>query len=286
MSKKVAPADCREPDPSAPYRDLYIYYLEGRLAPGHKFADDEFIGNWEEDDFSFLFFSQPSDKKVERLLEEQLHLSLVDKFHMTYDQWQGESISPFRVGGLFVAPPWSRVPPPEGCLSIVINPGVVFGAGTHPTTRDCIKALEMLYKEERPLSVLDLGTGTGVLALAAQRLGCAHTVALDINLLAARTARKNVRLNGLEDRVLVVQGRAEEFIDAPADLVLANIHYDVMKLLVSSEGFLKKKWFILSGLMRSEARDIAGQLIRKRANILKSWENRGIWYTFYGRMRR
>jgi ribosomal protein L11 methyltransferase len=130
--------------------------------------------------------------------------------------------------------------------------------------------------------VLDLGTGTGLLALAAARLGSNGVVAADLNLLAAKTAARNVRLNHLQNRVITVQGRAEDLIAYPADLVIANIHYDVMRRLVNDRGFLSKKRFILSGLLRSEAKNIADILARYRIKIIKQWTHEGIWYTFYG----
>lgn len=100
--------------------------------------------------------------------------------------------------------------------------------------------------------------------------------------LAARTALKNVQLNHLEGKVLIVQGKAEYFIDSPCGLVIANIQYDVMKALVTSQGFLSKKWFILSGLLRSEARYLLSKLSQQSSKILEKWEGEGIWHTFYG----
>lgn len=168
-------------------------------------------------------------------------------------------------------------------LHIVLDPGLVFGTGTHPTTRDCLEALELAGLSIHFQTVLDLGTGTGLLALAAARLGAERTVGVDLNLLAARTAARNVRLNQLEKRVVIAQGRAEDMIAYPADLVIANIHYDVMRRLIGTGGFLAKKHFILSGLMRSEAKDIAAGLARHPVKILRQWTHDGIWHTFYGK---
>ncbi|MBW1941046.1 MAG: 50S ribosomal protein L11 methyltransferase [Deltaproteobacteria bacterium] len=247
----------REESTDCPYRNLYIYYLKGRLNPDRIKFIDEFIGNWEEEGFSFLFFSRPCMEKVEDLLRVQPQLTLLDKFNMTYEEWQGGALSPFKIGNFLIAPPWNK--PADKTkrnkkeVPILLDPGVVFGNGIHATTSDCLEALEMAFSEESIHSALDLGTGTGLLALAASRLSCKKTLALDFNFLAARTALRNVKLNGLEKRIQVIQARAEDFIEMPADLVIANIHYDVMKNLISSEGFLDKKWFILSGLLRSEA---------------------------------
>jgi ribosomal protein L11 methyltransferase len=260
-----------------PYKDLYIYYLQGLLKPDKKIFGKNFIGNWQEDEFSFLFFSKPSRGDVEKMLTSHPELTLVDEFYMTYDQWQGGKITPFEVGRFSIVPSWQKHQ-----LSIILDPGVVFGAGTHTTTQDCLKALELVFSREKIESVLDLGTGTGLLALAASRLGCKNILAVDFNFLAASTALKNVRLNHLQNQIIIVQGRAEDFIDSPSDLVIANIHYDVMKHLITSPGFFNNKWFILSGLLRSQARDLLYELSQNRVRIVKKWERDGIWHTFLG----
>ena len=116
---------------------------------------------------------------------------------------------------------------------------MVFGTGAHPTTRDCIEALELAFQSQPVCSALDLGTGTGILAIAAARLGCPLTLAVDMNRLAAKTAQRNIRLNQLQQSVLAVQGSADDFIHMQADLLIANIHYDVMKRLVCSGRFFE-----------------------------------------------
>ena len=121
-----------------------------------------------------------------------------------------------------------------------------------------------------------------MLAIAAARLGCPLTLAVDVNRLAAKTAEKNIRLNQLQQAVLAVQGSADDFIHIQADLLITNIHYDVMKRLVCSGGFLKKRIFILSGLLRSEAADIENRLMQLPVRILNKWVRDGIWYTYWG----
>ncbi|MDM8524503.1 50S ribosomal protein L11 methyltransferase [Desulfococcaceae bacterium HSG8] len=267
-----------------PYKNLHIYYIQGHIGHQDGLFGDHFIGNWEEEDFSFLFFSKPSHDRVETLLNVQPDLILLDQFHMTYDEWQGGKLVPFKIGSFLVSPPWESDAGykigEDSEFEILLDPGVVFGTGTHPTTHDCLDILEKICRENAVRSVLDLGTGTGLLALASARLGCGHTLAVDFNLLAAKTARRNVIMNQLEERISVVRGRAEDFTDCPADLVVANIHYDVMKNLVCSEGFLRKKWIILSGLLRSEARDIEWKLSLLPVRILEKRERGGVWHTF------
>ncbi len=265
-----------------PYQDLYIYYLSGRFRPGRGFKPDHYIGSWEEGEFSFLFFTRPNMALVEATVDRLAGLELLDHYHMTYDQWQGSDIVPCRIGRFTISPPWFTVDKCNADTTIILDPGVVFGTGTHPTTRDCLDALQLVFEDLTIGSALDLGTGTGLLALAAARMGCPKVLAADLTLLAARTAQRNVRLNGLSERILVAQGDAEKFMDFTSDLVVSNIHYDVMKNLIRTSGFLKKKRFILSGLMRSEAARIESTLAELPVKIIRRWDQNGIWHTFYG----
>jgi len=269
-----------------PYKDLFIYYIEGHLPYNILPSGADFIGNWEEDEFSFLFFTRPSDFIVENLLNKLPGLKLIDKYNMTYEDWHGGKITSFHAGRFFITPPWEDEPhekeSPEN-LHIRLDPGVVFGTGTHSTTNDCLEALVSLCYGEKINTVLDLGTGTGLLAIAAAKLQCGFTLAVDFNFLAARTAFDNVKRNGLEKNIIVVQGRAEELLDKPADLMISNIHFDVMKNLIHTNGFLNNRFFILSGLLRSEASNVADQLSRLPVKILNTWERDGIWHTFLGK---
>jgi ribosomal protein L11 methyltransferase len=265
-----------------PYQDLYIYYLSGRFRPGRNFNPEHYIGCWEEGEFSFLFFTRPKINLVEAAVNRLAGLELLDHYHMTYEQWHGGDIVPHRIGRFFISPPWFEVDKQKADATIILDPGVVFGTGTHPTTRDCLAALQLAFEDTTIRSALDLGTGTGLLALAAARLGCPKVLATDLTLLAARTALRNVKLNGLSERILVAQGDAEKFMDFTSDLVVTNIHYEIMKKLIGTTGFLKKKRFILSGLMRSEAAHIESTLADLPVEIIHRWDQDEIWHTFYG----
>lgn len=285
-SGKTLPIDPEGLDTAPPYQYLYIYYLSGRLPDSVKDRlGSGFIGNWEENDTSFLFFKEPADERVERLLSGQPDLILNDRFEMSYEDWHGGPVVPFQTGRFRVMPPWAKMPAGPDDVPILLDPGVVFGAGNHPTTRHCLEAIEQLMTGESVETVLDLGAGTGLLAIASAKFGATTAVAVDNNFLAASTALNNIRHNQLGDRIVSVAGRAQDFIDYPADLVVANIHYDVMKELVSGSGFREKKWFILSGLMRTQVSLIKDRLAECRAEILDEWIQDGIWYTIFGKMK-
>ena len=282
--KRLSTARGCEPQPA---RELFIYYLQGRLKPEAAHFASDFIGNWQEEGFSFLFFSRPARDQVEKALDRQPGLIFLDEYHLTREQWHGCDPAPIITDRFVIRPPW--IPPDAdtaspGKIPILLDPGVVFGTGSHPTTRDCLAALEWAARTANIRTLLDLGTGTGLLALAGARLGCRKVLAVDFNFLAAQTAAANIRQNRLTDRVLAIQGRAENFMDFPADLVIANIHYEVMKALILSEGFLAKKWFILSGLMRTQALAVEDLLAQYPIRIIHRWHQDGIWHTFFGRI--
>ena len=270
-------------DARIPYRDLYIYYLDGPLGDDkERDFGPHFLGNWLEEGNSFLFFSRPTRELVEGIVTKGKRLRLIDEFHFTYEEWQGGKIKPFTIPPFFIAPPWEDNQKTSGGIKIVLDPGVVFGTTLHPTTRDSLRGLATIYERHRIDRVLDLGTGTGILALGAALLGAQSVLAVDSNPLAVRTAMANVRLNGLEERVQVKEGRAEKWINHHADLVVANIQYDTISELVQREEFANKKWFILSGLMRSQADGIRAALSQHNAEIIQEWNYEMIWHTFLG----
>jgi ribosomal protein L11 methyltransferase len=261
---------------------LYIYYVGGIVPAHHTLETDDFIGNWVEDDFSFLFFSAPSKQKVIGILNNFEGLELLDEYEMTYAEWQGGSVEPIRIGRFILNPTWIKASPGENDISITLDSGVVFGNGAHPTTQACLEAIDIACSGKKVKTMLDLGSGTGVLALAAAKLGCEKVLAVDYNYLASRTALENVALNDLESNILVINGRAEEHTAVVTDLLVANIHYDVMKDLVRTEGFLQQKWFILSGLLHSEAEKISDYLKTQPVSILKRWNQDDVWNTILG----
>jgi ribosomal protein L11 methyltransferase len=260
---------------------LHIYYLKGVLSL-HQGFPDGFIGNWEEDGFSFLFFLGPVDSFIDNLILKSDDLELVDHLTMTYGQWQGGSQAVVKAGSLTLVPASMELPPGALERTLRLDAGVVFGDGMHPTSLTCIKAMEQVCADEQINTMLDLGTGSGVLALAAVAFGCTRVVAVDNNLLAARTARRNVVLNDFEKQLVVVTGLAEEFTSLPADLLVANIHYEIMCRIIQTNGFLQKKRFILSGLLHREAEDIISLLSDKPVVILDRWQTGELWQTILG----
>jgi ribosomal protein L11 methyltransferase len=171
--------------------------------------------------------------------------------------WAAEtrrSFAPFQpLPGLTVAPPWDRPARVDGSL-IVLRPGAAFGLGTHPTTRSCLAL--MPPAPSMMARALDVGTGTGILAIRASQLGYVLVIGCDLDPVAALSARENVRGNGLDERVVILSGTlAAVRAETRFSLVLANLLLNPLLDLaedlaarLAPEGYL-----VASGLQTDDA---------------------------------
>lgn len=131
---------------------------------------------------------------------------------------------PLRIGErLVVRPLWIEVELASDDIEIALDPGMAFGTGTHPTTQLCLEALEGLIKPAQ--DVLDLGSGSGILSIAAAKLGAGRVLALDIDEIAVDATRENAQSNGVGLRIIVERGSLESVLSSARrfDLVIVNI---------------------------------------------------------------
>jgi ribosomal protein L11 methyltransferase len=164
---------------------------------------------------------------------------------------------PTEVGRFVVAPPWSEVADAEGRIVIRVEPGMAFGTGTHETTRLCLAAIE---KHFRGGSFLDVGTGTGVLAIAAAKLAPAARVeACDTDLLAVEVAEENARRNGVAGRISFRVGTVDG-TTASADVVCANLTADVILMLLPALLGATCGRLVLSGILTTQADAVRARL--------------------------
>jgi ribosomal protein L11 methyltransferase len=136
------------------------------------------------------------------------------------DAWREHYVAQ-RVGRVVIAPSWAEEPLGDGEVQVVLDPGMAFGTGLHPTTRACIAFLGDL--DPMPPAVLDVGCGSGILALAALRLGVARAVGLDTDPVAVEATRANAERNGLAGRLEARQGTLPETPDDRYPLITANL---------------------------------------------------------------
>jgi ribosomal protein L11 methyltransferase len=168
------------------------------------------------------------------------------------ENWK-KFFKPVRVTSRFVIkPPWSSFPLRKNQISIDITPGMAFGTGTHATTKLSIRALEERLKKKRA-SVLDVGTGSGILSIAAARLGAKEVLGIDTDPVAVEIARENVSQNGVSNIVKIRKGSIGH-IRRRFDVVMANIDLkNLRRMRQPLLRHLKRKGpLILSGILERE----------------------------------
>jgi len=170
------------------------------------------------------------------------------------ENWK-QNFSTFHIGGrLVVRPSWEDYTPQADEVVVEIDPGMAFGTGTHGTTQLCLEVIaELLNYSDPPLNMLDVGTGSGILALGAAALGCPDIIANDIDPIACHVARENINKNHYTEQVKISEHPLEE-IPGQFELIVANIlaeenirlRHDLFEHL-SPGG-----WLVLSGVLQEK----------------------------------
>ena len=265
----------------APYDQLHIYIIEGDARSQAPAPGGGYLGLWLEDKTSFLFFEAPAEKEVQAILAGDPSLQLSDRIQMSYEEWQGGlDLEPIELPGLSVVPAWAEYSASPGQKVLRLDPGLVFGNGLHPTTRHCLELLRDRAQAGPLGRVLDLGCGTGILALAAAALGADWVLAVDLNPLCISTTQKNAALNRLE--LQTAEGPAQDFLGQAANLVLANLHYEAqLGLWSGSAGLEDKEDILVSGITRSQVADIKQRLERLGYKLQQEREAESTWFTLW-----
>ncbi len=178
-----------------------------------------------------------------------------------------------------VIPAWLDPPLEPDTIPIRLEPGPAFGTGAHPTTALCLRALERHLVPGS--SVVDLGTGTGILSIAAAKLGAAAIVAVDTDPEAVRVARENVQANGVADKVQVELGSLEQVLAgqwklSQAPLVVANILAGVLVNFLEhglARAVAPRGLLVLSGMLSTQTLDIRAHLEWERMELVAREED-------------
>ena len=194
-------------------------------------------------------------------------------------KWQ-EFFKPTRVGErIVVRPSWEAYDPKPEDLVIEMDPGMAFGSGLHETTSMCIRALEKILADGRGgIKILDVGTGTGILAIAGALLGADEALGIDIDTDAVRVANENIEKNGLADRITAQYGDLTEGVDYKADILVANLMADlVMRLSPAAAGHLERGgWYVTSGILDIKEETVS-RAIREAGFAIEEVLHDGEW---------
>jgi ribosomal protein L11 methyltransferase len=179
---------------------------------------------------------------------------------------------PTEVGGFIIAPPWANVGDTDKHV-IRIEPNMAFGTGTHETTQLCIEALENIVTSG--MSVIDVGTGTGILAIAAAQLGCKHIRAYDVDAPSVSIAEQNAQNNGVIESINFYEGSIDESTP-PADLIIANLTLDVIQAMLPLLVEKADIWLLLSGILADQRPQIETELKKFELGDV-TYKQKGEW---------
>lgn len=171
------------------------------------------------------------------------------------DTWR-KYYKPVHAGRVVIVPEWMDYSPAEGEVTVLMDPGMAFGTGEHESTRICLELLQsVMTGGER---VLDIGTGSGILAVAAAKLGAECVDACDIDPIAVKAAGQNAQRNGVSDKVNVGLSSCLTCAEGGYDVILANITADVLISMKDDIGkYLSEGGcVIMSGIILSRAKDV------------------------------
>ena len=191
------------------------------------------------------------------------------------DNWKAY-FHPEKVGGMLVIKPtWEDYEASPDDIVIELDPGSAFGTGTHPTTAMCLRELETLVKGG--MRIFDVGTGSGVLSIAAAKLGATDVTAMDYDKVAVDVAAENIRQNGVEDVVKTGVSDILKSFDGKADLIVANIIADIIIMLFDEldEHLAEGGRLLASGIISERLADVTEACLAHGFVVDKVKEEKG-----------
>ena len=200
------------------------------------------------------------------------------------NEWK-KYYKPTKIGKkIVVKPSWEEYQQEEGDLIIELDPGMAFGTGTHETTSMCIRELENYVDDTK--TVFDIGCGSGILAIAAAKLGAKEVVAGDLDEVAVKVSKENCEINHVSDKVTVKHGSLFEVVDSKADVIVANIIADIIKILAKDVSkFLNEDGvFISSGIILAKIDEVCESLTENGFEIVKV-ERLGEWSAIVSKLK-
>lgn len=237
----------------------------------------------------YLPESEDLDKKVE-FIKKNVHnlnqgqekkevdqITIAEVYEEDWANSWKKYYKPKKIGQkIVVKPTWEEYIPNEGEKIVELDPGMAFGTGTHETTTMCTRLLEKYVKDES--TVYDIGCGSGILSIVAAKLGAKEVTGVDIDEVAYKVSKSNVELNSVKDIVEIKHGNLMDVIGGKADIVVANIIAEIIKLLSKDIGIFMKPEakFIASGIILDKVDEVAQELGKNGLKVI-TIERLGEW---------
>ena len=258
--------------PYTRYDQLYVYNFD-RTDLGH-IDDPDLIGTWIEDETAILFFHKEKKTLIEEI-KQRNNATILYEASLNYKDWEaGLEISTFSVPPLVVVPLWEteKLTLQEGEIAVHLDPSVIFGSGFHPTTRLCLQVISDIVTSDASAvkSMVDLGTGTGLLSIGAAKLGVKAIRCYDNNPFACAVATKNVRLNECSKQIQVKEADLRSKLpDTEVDLLVANLYKDLLLEFFANPDFWKAKYYLISGFLPSMEEELLAALPMDKLKLLE-----------------
>lgn len=266
------------------YSDL----MENEAVKQTNLVEKDLLEKIHNDPIIHLYISPASNlaetAQIAQSLLQQNHIEYTMKINEIPDKnWNEEWMKYYKpvhvTDGLTVVPQWIEYNSRDHEQVVLLDPGAAFGTGTHETTKLCLSMLDRLVKKDT--SILDIGTGSGILAITGLLLGAKSAEAIDIDPLSIKAAVENAKLNGVDDRLTVKLGNLLDQVHGQYDIITANIVADVIiSLLADIKPFMKSDGIlILSGIICERQTDVERALAEYQYVVNEKYQD-GEWIAF------
>jgi ribosomal protein L11 methyltransferase len=246
---------------------ICVFELHGNGRP-RDVPPEGLEGIWPEPPFYYLFYrkeavgppvgmdsARTADEPIVQWLKSHPDFRLTSRYDLPYEKWQDVSIPQISLGAFDIhlsAAPADN--PPR--ISMLIDPGVVFGSGLHPATQGCLLAISEIFRTDAVRTAVDFGTGTGVLAIACALAGAKFVPAIDRNPLALKVARRNVRANGVEGRIALVEADSPGCLAIRPDLFIMNLEWPILEKVLAAADWRNSGRVVLAGFLESRVEEV------------------------------